>query len=55
MDVLDLLDLVVNFMKTCFFDEIWSKSDLPTSKYATFARNFDTNPMEYVPGPKKNR
>ena len=32
-----------------------SGSELPTSRYATAASNFDTNPMEDLPGPPKNQ
>ena len=38
-------------MDICFFSWICSKSELPTSKYATSARNFDPHPMENL---KKN-
>ena len=59
---MDLMDLshgfnvfIHEFNENMFFGPIWSRSELPTSRYATFARNFDTNPMEYLPEPKKKK
>ena len=40
------------FHEKCFLSWIGSKSELPTSKYATSARNFDPHPMENLPDPQ---
>ena len=37
-----------------FLQNLVYNSELPISRYATSARSFDTNPMEYLPGPRKH-